>query len=176
MRRKPSAPSLLSESGPEDSQDFHDYDDGSSSIYMATATSSGNASDAEKESDNGTMNDLSQDVEDDEVTEGTSLLLPSRRANLYGGISIKDDPKDDHLAANSHSVPSVVYASPVKPHLPSPSASNSRVTCLNCFWGDKADRQLRLGCIYLITGAHRRWCHMMFRHILSTVHLVQARR
>lgn len=131
MRRKHSAPSIISDSGPEDSHDFRDIDDGASSIYMAAATSSGNVSDIEKESDNVTPNDLSQDADDDQVTEGTSLLLPSRRTNLYGGVSLKDDPKDDHLAANSHSVPSVIYASPVKPHLPSSSASSSRVTCLN---------------------------------------------
>lgn len=70
---------------------------------MADAMSSDNTSDIEKESSN-------EDNED--INEGTSLLSP--RPIYGGGVAINKNKED---------VP--IYASPARPHLPSPSASNN---------------------------------------------------
>jgi hypothetical protein len=126
MPRHHPAPSLKSDSGPDDLPDPHD-DEGS--IFMADATSSGNSSDLEKEASKGREADDYDDYEDyeqEDITEGSSLL-PSRRAT-YGGISLQKSMDD--FTSNGKSVPSVIYASPARPHLPSPSTSNTGVTGL----------------------------------------------
>jgi len=129
MRRKPSAPSLKSDSGPED-LDLHDSEDRESSIYAADVTSLGTLSDVEKEPA------PEEDEEQEEVTEGTSLLPPfyaktRASSSFYGSCTInddfaKDEDGDDGEQGLSQSFPDVIYASPVRPHLPSPSASNPR--------------------------------------------------
>ena len=91
---------------------------------MALAASSGNSSDAEKDSDIDTPESREQERQDEEVTESTSLLYKHRRANTYDGVAVKDKAE---IWANGQSVPNVVYASPVRPHLPSPLTPNSRV-------------------------------------------------
>src|SRR5579862_3536721 len=108
MRRKLSAQSFKSDSGAEDYTEDNDDE----TIFMADATSSGETSDLEKESSRR-----------DEIHEGTSLL--PRRLCTYGGVSIKGDKIEEE--AESQSVPDIIYASPRRPHLPSPSASNSRL-------------------------------------------------
>lgn len=120
MRRKRSALSLKSDSGPEDFLDYHNDDDQASSIFMADATSSGSLSDLEKESTTGTPMDPDQEEESGEVvTETTSLLGSHNRPSSQGGS--KENTKEN-------SFPNVIYVSPARPHLPSPSTSNSRVT------------------------------------------------
>jgi hypothetical protein len=69
---------------------------------MADAMSSGNSSDIEKE----------PTERDEDVNEGTSLLSPQP---TYGAVTINKSKEED--------VP--IYASPARPHLPSPSASNN---------------------------------------------------
>jgi hypothetical protein len=125
MRRKRSAPSLKSDSATEDFLDLETYNnDEESSIFMADATSSGNTSDLEKESTS-TPEDTTEVYEEgDEMTEETSLLGQSGQSgqsgrDRYGGISKQG--KEDYA---SQSVPNVIYASPARPHLPSPSTSN----------------------------------------------------
>jgi hypothetical protein len=103
MRRKSSAQSLKSDSAVEDS--YGEDDD--ETIFMADPTSSGGeeTSDCEREKDKG-------------VNEGTSLLSSRTRThrNIYG--IAKDDKEWQNL-------PTVVYVSPKRPQLPSPSASNT---------------------------------------------------
>lgn len=113
MRRKLSAQSLKSDSGVEELYDNNDDE----TIFTADATSSGEQSDLEKD------NSTSQPPNTND--EGTSLLS-HRRLATYGGTSVKPDDKleEEH---ESQSLPNVVYASPIRPHLPSPSASNSRL-------------------------------------------------
>lgn len=144
MRRKPSAPSLISDSGPEDFLDFHHHDfddDAQSSIFMADATESGNTSDREKDDSTTSPNEYALGVDEGEVTEGTSLLAPptARRAT-YGGVTILKHTKEEEQEVwkeegfwngGGHSVPNVIYASPARPHLPSPSASNPRLSGLS---------------------------------------------
>ena len=102
MPRKRSAPSLKSDSGVDDFLELPEGDDQGSSIFMADAMSSGDTSDIEKESSNG---------DNEDIHEGTSLLSPRP---MYGGVTISKNKED---------VP--IYASPARPHLPSPSASNN---------------------------------------------------
>jgi hypothetical protein len=119
MRRKRSAVSLKSDSGPEDFIDYHNNDDQASSIFMADATSSGSISDLEKESTTGTPMDPDQEEESGEVvTETTSLLGSHNRTSYQNGST--ENTKEDLF-------PDVIYVSPARPHLPSPSTSNSRV-------------------------------------------------
>lgn len=124
MTRKPSAPSLKSDSGPDDLLELRD-DEGS--IFMADTTSSGSTSDLEKDvKDRDNEGEVDEDGDDGdgdgEVDEGTSLL-PSRRAT-YGGISLKKSIED--FMTNGKSMPSIIYASPARPQLPSPATSNSQ--------------------------------------------------
>lgn len=129
MRRKPSAPSLKSDSGPEDFIEIHyGDDDQASSIFMADATSSGNTSDSEKDITTGAPSEFSHEGDPEEVTEESSLLGAIRGSNIYGGMTSKDMTSYNKDSYDGHSIPSIVYASPARPHLPSPSASNSRVT------------------------------------------------
>ena len=130
MRRKRSAPSLKSDSGLEDFIEIHnDDDDQASSIFMADATSSGDTSDLEKDTTTATPNEFCHDEDPEEVTEGSSLLGATRNSNIYGGTTSKDTTSNSNKDSyGGHSLPSIVYASPARPHLPSPSASNSRVT------------------------------------------------
>jgi hypothetical protein len=129
MRRKPSSQSFKSDSGPEDLLTHPDNE----SIYVADATSSGTLSDGEKEYPADEDEDGIPEG-DEEVTEGTSLLAPSGKArekgrysssSYYGGCTIKDKfGKEGGDVGVSQSLPDVIYASPIRPHLPSPSASN----------------------------------------------------
>jgi len=132
MWRKPSAPSLKSDSGPEE-LDLDGSEDRESSIYVADATSSGTLSDVEKYP----ASDVPEEEEEEgqeEVSEGTSLLPPfyakaHASSSFYGSCTIKDDfgkdeDGEDGELGLSQSFPDVIYASPVRPHLPSPSASN----------------------------------------------------
>ena len=114
MRRKRSASSLKSDSGPDDE---YPSDDEGNSIFMADAASSGNASELEK--------DDATETPDDFVNESTSLL--GLRQATYGRSTFKEDDKEEFWDVNGQSLPTVVYASPAQPHLPSPSASTSRV-------------------------------------------------
>ena len=102
MPRKISAPSFKSDSGVDDFLELPG--DEGSSIFVADALSSGNTSDIEKEST----------ADNDDVDEGTSLLSPRPRYGSGGGGTINKTKED---------VP--IYASPARPHLPSPSASNN---------------------------------------------------
>jgi hypothetical protein len=121
MRQKRSALSLKSDSATEDFLDlqYNTNNDEESSIFMADATSSGNTSDLEKDY----TNYIPEDIEEaEEVTEGTSLLGPYRGRSVYGGVNmLKEEGKEE---LGSQSVPNVIYASPARPHLPSPSTSN----------------------------------------------------
>jgi hypothetical protein len=100
MRRKGSVPSLKSDSGVDDFLELPNDEGGS--IFMADAMSSGDSSEIEKDgTEDGNYG----------INEGTSLL--STRPT-YGSVNIKQ---------NKEEVP--VYASPARPHLPSPSASNN---------------------------------------------------
>jgi hypothetical protein len=103
MKRNLSASTLKTDSDPGEfpSDDGH-------SIFMADAITS----------------DHETEIEKDDDSENTPLL--SLQRTTYSG-SIKDD-KLDYWEMNGHSVPVVIYASPVQPHLPSPSVSNSRVS------------------------------------------------
>jgi hypothetical protein len=130
MRRKPSSQSFKSDSGPEDLLSHPDNED-RESIYVADATSSGTLSDGEKEYPADDEED--EGGREEEVTEGTSLLAPSGKArekgrysssSFYGVGTIKDKFGKEGDVGVSQSLPDVVYASPVRPHLPSPSASN----------------------------------------------------
>jgi hypothetical protein len=103
MRRKRSASTLKSDSGPEE-------------VYPADAASSGNASELEKDD---------AETPQDFVNESTSLL--GLRRATYGGSTLKEDDKEEFWDVNGQSLPTVIYASPAQPHLPSPSASSSRV-------------------------------------------------
>jgi len=135
MRRKQSAPSLKSDSGPEE-LDLDGSEDRESSIYVADATSSGTLSDLEKDpaSDIPEEDEDEEDEGHEEVSEGTSLLPPfyakaRASSSFYGSCTIKDDFGEDEDGEDgelglSQSFPDVIYASPVRPHLPSPSASN----------------------------------------------------
>lgn len=151
MRRKPSALSLKSDSGPEDFLDFHhhqytnihhenDDEDAQSSIFMADPTESGNTSDQEKDDSTATPYEYGVDEDETEVTEGTSLLAPppARRAT-YGGVALVKQEEawkeegvwssiGEGVGGGGQSVPNIVYASPARPHLPSPSASNPRLS------------------------------------------------
>jgi len=146
MRRKRSAPSLKSDSGPEDFLDFqpsqtNDDDDTQSSIFMADPTESGNSSDVEKDDSTSTPYEYGVEDAETEVTEGTSLLAApapkSQRRATYGGVAalVKQEEawkKEEGGiwsggASGGQSVPNVIYASPARPHLPSPSASNPRL-------------------------------------------------
>ena len=159
MRRKPSAPSLKSDSGPEDFLDFHHHhhhhtttdneddngEDTQSSIFMADPTESGNTSDQEKDDSTATPYEYGLEDGEMEVTEGTSLLaVPSARRAMYGGVALlkqEEAWKEESVwndrgggggggagAGGGQSVPTVIYASPARPHLPSPSASNPRLS------------------------------------------------
>lgn len=110
MRRKSSAPSVKSDSGVDDFLDLHNDED--SSIFMADAMSSGDNSEIEKES----TQDDNEDVNED-VNEGTSLLSPQP---TYGDVNF-----NQNINQNKETVSVPVYASPARPHLPSPSASNN---------------------------------------------------
>jgi hypothetical protein len=128
MPRKPSAPSVKSDSGPDE---FLDLRDDEGSIFMADATSSGSTSDLEKDgkdrddNEEGEVDEGGGDGDGDgEVDEGTSLL-PSRRAT-YGGISLKKSIED--FITNGKSMPSIIYASPARPRLPSPATSNTQTS------------------------------------------------
>jgi hypothetical protein len=152
MRRKRSAQSLRSDSGLEDYQD--DFVEGEGSIFMADATSSDNgSSDMEKDDESPTLNRLGdvdeeeeheqiadeQDGDAEEEINETSRLLErnGRRVFSYSGpptrdyndgFGFKSDVKDyKEEAWGGASVPNIVYASPARPYLPSPSASNPRV-------------------------------------------------
>ena len=145
MRRKPSAPSLKSDSGPEDFLDFHhpthtnDDDDTQSSIFMADPTESGNSSDEEKDGNTSTPYEYGVEDAETQVTEGTSLLSApaptSQRRATYGGVAVfvkqeeawKKEQGGIWSGSGGQSVPNVIYASPARPHLPSPSASNPRL-------------------------------------------------
>ena len=134
MRRKRSAPSLKSDSGPEDFVEIsYDDDDQASSIFMADATSSGNSSDLEKDTTTSTPNEYDHEGDAEDVTEESSLLAANRASNMYGGITSKDTGSYNKNSYGGHSLPSIVYASPARPHLPSPSASNSRATGIPLF-------------------------------------------
>jgi hypothetical protein len=109
MRRKRSAPSLKSDSGVDDFLDLPNDED--SSIFMADAMSSGDNSEIEKESTHDDNEDMNEDV-----NEGTSLLSPQP---TYGNVNF------NHINQNKEIVSVPVYASPARPHLPSPSASNN---------------------------------------------------
>jgi hypothetical protein len=117
MRRKRSAPSIKSDSATEDFLDlqYNTNNDEESSIFMADATSSGNTSDLEKDSN------YTPENTEEQVTEGTSLLGQYRGRSGYTGINLKEEGKEEF---GSQSVPNVIYASPARPHLPSPSTSN----------------------------------------------------
>src|SRR5436309_816353 len=121
MRRTPSAPSLRSDSGQEDLIENDVDDDQASSIFMADAASSGNASDLEKES---TSTEFDHERNQAVMTEETSLLSPTHRlSTTYGGTASIEAPQSKDTMISGNSLPSVVYASPAKPYLPSPSAS-----------------------------------------------------
>ena len=109
MLRKSSAQSLKSDSAIEDYDNEEDE-----TIFMADATSSGgdDMSELEKEFSG------KEDEEEEEVNEGTSLL-PRQRDYEYGKKGVMK-------ALESQSLPNVIYTSPKRPHLPSPSASNPR--------------------------------------------------
>ena len=93
---------------------------------MADAASSGDASDLEKEN---TPTEFDHEGDQGVITEETSLLRRThRRSTTYGGFVAIEVPHGKDTMITGHSLPSVVYASPARPHLPSPSASNSRVT------------------------------------------------
>src|SRR5947207_7044412 len=129
MRRNTSLHNLKSDSGLEDFVEIYNDDDQASSIFMADATSSGNSSDLEKESRTGSPNEFYHEEYGDEVTEGSSLLAGPQYSNTYGGITtLKDTTLNNKDSYGGHSLPSIIYASPARPHLPSPSASNSQVT------------------------------------------------
>ena len=130
MRRKSPAPSLKSDSGPEDFIEIRndDDEDQASSIFMADLTSSGDTSDFEKDTTTSSPNEFDYDEDPEEVTEGSSLLGANRDSNTYAGITSNDNGSDNKNSYGGHSLPNIVYASPARPHLPSPSASNSRVT------------------------------------------------
>jgi len=114
MRRNLSAQSLKSDS---DVEDFYDNNNDDETIFTADATSSGEQSDLEK--------DNSASRPSNTNDEGTSLLS-HRRVATYGRTSLKPNDKleEEH---ESQSLPNVIYASPIRPPLPSPSASNSRL-------------------------------------------------
>ena len=70
------------------------------------------------------------------MTEGTSLLSApaptGQRRATYGGVAafVKQEEawkKELWSGSGGQSVPNVIYASPARPHLPSPSASNPRL-------------------------------------------------
>ena len=129
MQRKRSAPSLKSDSGPEDFIEIHnDNDDQASSVFTADATSSGDISDLEKDTTTGIPNAFGHEEDLEEATEESSLLGAMRHSNIYGGIASKHTSSGTKDSYDEHSLPSIVYASPARPHLPSPSASNSQVT------------------------------------------------
>jgi len=110
MLRKSSAQSLKSDSAIEDYDNEEDE-----TIFMADATSSGgdDMSELEKE-----FSGKEDEEEEEEVNEGTSLL-PRQRDYEYGKKGVMK-------ALESQSLPNVIYTSPKRPHLPSPSASNPR--------------------------------------------------
>ena len=113
---------------------------------MADPTESGNSSDQEKDDSTSTPYEYGAEDVETQVTEGTSLLAPpvptSQRRATYGGVAgfVKQEEeawkKEDGGGwsggggggiGGGQSVPNVIYASPARPHLPSPSASNPRL-------------------------------------------------
>ena len=106
---------------------------------MADPTESGNTSDLEKDDSTSTPYEYGVDGSEMEVTEGTSLLAPpssKMRRTTYGGVALVKQEEEDEEAwkeenvwnGGGQSVPNVIYASPARPHLPSPSASNPRLS------------------------------------------------
>ena len=88
----------------------------------------GNTSDLEKEFTAGTnTNDLEEEEDQDDVNEGTSSLHVSRHSSniIYG--SKENLKKEEDIV-----LPNIIYASPARPHLPSPSTSNSRIAGTPC--------------------------------------------
>ena len=121
MWRRPSAQSLKSDYSAENPADS---DDEGESIFAAAPPSSGHTSDQEKESSTDDPDSHEQGEQEGIVSESTSLLHQPRRVRTYDGITVKGKAE---IWVNGQSAPNVVYASPAKPHLPSPSASNSRL-------------------------------------------------
>lgn len=108
---------------------------------MADPTESGNTSDQEKDDSTSTPYEYGVDDGETEVTEGTSLLAPPpARRTTYGGVALlkqEETWKEEGVwssigrgggGGGGQSVPNIVYASPARPHLPSPSASNPRLS------------------------------------------------
>ena len=129
MKRKASNSSFRSDSAAED---YNEYLDASrdESIFMAAETSS-NCTGHEKEFLDDEGSDTVQNYGDGKVTEESPLLASYEKGKYAATV----EQKVTHDYESS--VPTMIYASPVRPYLPSPSSSSSRVACkYSSFEGD----------------------------------------
>jgi hypothetical protein len=126
MKRKTSGLSLTSDSVGDDSNDMvlDNSQDGSSSIFLADQVSSSSIISGHEKESIGDEDDARDDYVHTKPTEQSPLLT------LYENGKNSDFGDYKEFRNYGSSVPTVIYASPVKPYLPSPSTSTSRAACM----------------------------------------------